>query len=94
MPKTTVQLSRAVEHNGRMVDAVTFTGEPGTTPFPVNRTGGACGVDALEVVSVMIRRTGLSKPALERLAPIDLLTVALTLFLPSPAAEERRKAKK
>lgn len=96
--KTTVQLSRAIEHDGRTVDAVSFTGSPGSEPFPVNPHSDGYGVDALEVMSVIIRRTRLSKPALERLAPVDLLTLALTLFLPRAEQQtepiNRRKAKK
>lgn len=88
--KTNVQLSRALDADGRMVDQIVIAGAPGEDRLPVSENNGSYEIDALEVTSVMVRRTGLSKAALEKLSTMDLLTVALTLFLPF----EKRKPKK
>lgn len=93
--KTTVQLSRAVECDGRTVDHVVIACAPGEERFPVNERDGNFEVDALEVLAVIVRRTGLSKPALEKLSNVDLLALALTLFLPRlQSVDGNRKSKR
>lgn len=77
---TTVQLSRAIDCDGRTVDQVVISGEPGGTTLPVNESDGHYLVDGLEVAALVARRTGLSRPALDKLTPLDLQTIVLTLF--------------
>lgn len=92
--KTTVQLSRAVEVNGRNVDAVTLRCGPGSDRLPLRETGAGFAIDSLEVMSIIVRRTGLTKPAIEKLSQIDLLAITMTLFLPSAMkARGRSKSK-
>jgi hypothetical protein len=98
-PTTVVRLSRAVLSDGRMVDSLAFDGAPGSAQLPIIERDGEYELDALQLVSVMARRTGLSRPALERLPPADFHALAFALFLPRPRGElvsldDKRKAKK
>lgn len=81
-PTTVVRLSRAIESDGRMVDSIAFAGAPGSEPLPVAERDGEFEIDALAVLSVIARRTGVSRPAIQRLEPIDFMAVTLAMFLP------------
>jgi hypothetical protein len=84
---TTIRFAKAIECDGRTVDSVAFVGEPGSERLPVNERDGEFELDALEMLAVIARRTGLSRPAVERLQPVDFMAVSLALFLPSRKAE-------
>lgn len=95
---TIVRLSRSIECDGRRVDSVAFDGAPGSEALPINERSGEYELDALELLSVMARRTNLSRPALEQMQPVDFMAVTLAMFLPRRSAQvhslaDRRKAK-
>jgi hypothetical protein len=95
---TIVRLSRSIDCDGRRVDSIAFDGAPGSEAMPINECNGEYEIDALELLSVMARRTNLSRPAIEQLTPIDFMALTLAMFLPRRSAQvhsltERRKAK-
>jgi len=97
-PNTVVRLSRSVESDGRTVDSVVIAAEPGAEALPYNVREHEWELDALTLVNVIAARTGLSRPAVERLSTPDFFAVALAIFIPPRQAqvvslEERRKAK-
>jgi len=81
-PSTVVRLSRPIESDGRMVDSVVFDGAPGSQQLPVIERAGEYELDALTLLTAMAQRTGLSRPALERLPAADFNAIALAMFLP------------
>jgi hypothetical protein len=93
-----VQLSRAIQCDGRMVDSVVIGGAPGAATFPLTERDGQAALDVLEFRALVARRVGLPRPALDRLAaeaPFDLQAILFAMFLPTRNAEpERARAKK
>lgn len=90
-PNTVLRLSRPIDADGRTVDSVAFAGAPGSETLPVNENGGEYELDVLAMLNVMARRTGLSRPAIEKLSPVDLVALSLTLFAPARSSAPKPK---
>jgi hypothetical protein len=90
-PSTVLRLSRPIDADGRSVDSIGFVGAPGSEALPVNENAGEYEFDVLAMLNVMSRRTGLSRPAIEKLSPVDLVALSLTLFAPARARAQKQK---
>lgn len=97
-PATIVRLSQPIIDGPREVSEIYLAGKPGLT-LPLEMRGEEAEIDALTVERMVSDRSGLSVAAVRRLAPLDLFTVMLALFVPLQSAEvvslhDKRKVKK
>jgi hypothetical protein len=93
-PNTILRLSHPIDADGRRIDSLVFSGAPGCEKLPVNERDGDYELDVLELVHTMARRTGLSRPCIEKLETIDKLGLALLLFSPARSRQDFDTKKK